>query len=540
MSNRLKMEQRQLLFALFSQNWSIRKINKVIGIHRKTITRYRQEWLQCQQAAHSSDLTLPDCDTRLSTDIQAVQSVPFSEKQVPPDGVVHSEVPTDPQLQSAKYLSKSKAALFHDIICEKLDKGQQGRSIFQDLVIEYDFTGSYDAVKRYVRKLKAKTPKLYMRIETPPGEEAQVDFGEGAPTLRKDKYRKPWLFIMTLSNSRKSYEECVWSQDVETFIRCHENAFQFFGGVTRIVKIDNLKSAVLKAHMYEPELNPNYQNFSEHAGFIPMPCRIRTPEHKGKVESSIDYTQENALKGKSFASLDEQNRYLKQWNRTWASTRIHGTTKRQVNRMFEEERPALRSLPETEYRFFKIGTRKVNSVDSHIEVEGAYYPIPPQYMGKQVDVHFNTRWVKVFYQGRLIQHLSTVEKGRFHPDRSCLPAEKNWTQEKYVQFLKSRCQAMGPAVLKWAELAEELRQDRAYRSIQGVLSLSKKYPSWILNSACQRSIEQNVFHYHIVKEMAESVSLQRQIQQEITFTQESELIRSPKAYQDLISGGAHG
>jgi len=534
------MEQKQLLFALFSQNWSVRKINKAIGIHRRTITRYRQEWLQSQHNKHSSKTSFRDTDSVPNMDAQAVQSVPLSKKQVPPEGVVHFEVPTDPQSEDTGRSSKSKAAVFHDIICEKLDNGQQARSIFQDLVVEQDFSGSYDSVKRYVRKLKAKTPKLYARIETPPGEEAQVDFGEGAPTLRKGKYRKPWLFIMTLSNSRKSYEECVWSQDVETFICCHEKAFHFFGGVTRIVKIDNLKSAVLKAHLYEPELNPNYQAFADHAGFIPMPCRVRTPEHKGKVESSIDYTQNNALKGKKFESLDAQNRYLKHWNRTWASTRIHGTTKRQVNRMFKEERPNLQRLPETDYRFFKIGTRKVNSMDSHIEVGGAYYPIPPRYMGKQVDVHHNSRRVKVFYQGTLIQHLSTVPKGRFHPDRSCLPTEKNWTQKKYVQYLKTRCKAVGPAVLKWAELAEAFRQDRAYRSIQGVLSLSKTYPSWILNAACQRSIEQNVFNYHIVKEMAESVRLQKQSQQEITFTQDSELIRSPKAYQDLISGGHHG
>ena len=537
MANRLKMEQRQLIFALLSQNWSIRKIHRTSGIHRKTITRCKRELRKNQADNKSSD---SDDQRIFSGSNKVAESVPLVKKQVPPEGVVHFEVPTDPECNTNSAASKSKASIFHEKINQKLQNGQHARSIYQDLVIEDGFDGSYDSVKRYVRRIKAKHPRLYARIEMPPGEEAQVDFGQGAPTLKNGRYRKPWLFIMTLSNSRKSYEECVWSQDVETFIRCHENAFRSFGGVTRLVKPDNLKSAVLKAHLYEPELNPNYQAFAEHYGFIPMPCRVRTPEHKGKVESSVGYTQNNALKGKTFESLNQQNTYLKKWNKTWASTRIHGTTKRQVQRMFTEERPALQKLPERDYAFFKIGTRKVSSVDSHIEVQGAYYPVPPQYMGKRVDVHYNSRRVKVFYQGELIQCLSTIAKGRFHQDRSCLPPEKNWTQTKYVRYLKNRCRIIGPDVLRWAESAENVRQDRAYRSIQGILSLSKKYPSWILNAACRKSLNQSVFSYHIVKQQAEQIRLQKQIQQEIEFTQENELIRSPKVYQDLISGGENG
>ena len=217
---------------------------------------------------------------------------------MPTDEVVHFEVPTDPP-DGKVCTSKNKAAVFHQIICNKLDHGQNARSIFQDLVIEEGYNGSYDSVKRYVRKLKKSTPDLYARIETPPGEEAQVDFGEGAPTLKNGKYRRPWLFVMTLSNSRKSYEECVWKQDVETFILCHEKAFAHFGGVTKVVKIDNLKSAVLKAHLYEPELNPNYLAFAQHYGFIPMPCRVRKPEEKGRWKATSSMSRTMLSKEKS-------------------------------------------------------------------------------------------------------------------------------------------------------------------------------------------------------------------------------------------------
>jgi len=360
-------------------------------------------------------------------------------------------------------------------IKHKLQNGQHAVSIYQDLVCERQYKGSYDSIKRYVRRLKHRTPDLYARIETPPGDEAQVDFGQGAPTLKSGRYRRPWLFVMTLSNSRKSYQECVWKQDVETFIRCHENAFTFFGGITRLIKHDNLKSAVLKAHLYEAEMNPNYLAFADHYGFIPIPCKVRTPEHKGKVESNIKYVQNNALKGKRFNSLEEQNIYLKSWNKTWASTRIHGTTKRQVNLMFREEQPALNPLPSDSFHFFKIGSRKVSSTDSHIEVAGAYYPVPPKYMGRSVKVHYNSRRIKVFYREELIQHLSAVEKGHFHSARSCLPANKNWQKDNYIRYLFSRCSMIGPSVLEWAKVAQEYRQERAYRSIQGIVALSGKY-----------------------------------------------------------------
>jgi len=532
MSNRLKMVQKELLFALFSQNWSIRKINSATGIHRKTITNYRAEWLRLQDEAVPPETPL-SASNSLPTQRQ---NVPLRHPQLPTDQVVHFQVPPEPP-PNPPGGCKSKATGFHDVIQKKLNAGQNAKSIFQDLVTERDYRGSYDSIKRYIRKLKNKHPKLYARIEMPPGDEAQVDFGLGAPTLKNGRYCRPWLFVMTLSNSRKSYQEVVWKQDVETFLRCHEHAFAYFGGSTKVVKIDNLKSGVLKAHLYEPELNPNYLAFAQHYGFAPLPCRVATPQHKGKVESDINYVQDNALKGKTFDSLDEQNAYLRTWNRTWASTRIHGTTKRQVNLMFEEEKPLLQPLPKESYAFFKIGTRKVNVLDSHIEVAGAYYPIPPQYMGRQVTVHFNTQWVKVFYNNKQIQFLSAVAKGRFHPDKSCLPEHKSGSQAQYIQYLFDRCADIGPAVLKWAERVQDERKERGYRSIQGIVTLTKKYPDATLNHACQQSMEKDALSYHVVKELAEAFRIQKEIQKEIQFSQESDIIRSPLEYHKLVTGG---
>jgi len=427
MSNRINMLVKGHLMEMFNLGWSDRKINSITGIHRLTIARYRKESRTIGKHAldiADQEVFIPKVrDSADQRTIRDSQSVPF---EVPTDKVVHfparqsgGEVPTDSDISDQKPpISKNGASVYHLMIQEKMTLGQNARSIYQDLVIEQGYSGSYDSVKRYIRKLRNRYPKLYARIETAPGEEGQVDFGEGAPTLKNGRYCKPWLFVMTLSYSRKSYEEVVWSQDVETFIRCHEHAFTHFGGVPKVIKIDNLKSGVLHAHLYEPELNPHYYAFSQHYQFVILPCKVATPQHKGKVESGVKYVQNNALKGKEFAELEDQSAYLRHWNKTWASTRIPiwiGTTKRQVNVMYQEEITSLKPLPETSFPFFKVGERKVSTMDSHIEVAGAYYPVPPQYMGQKVIVHYNQQWVKIYSHHQLIQRLSAIPKGHFHP-----------------------------------------------------------------------------------------------------------------------------
>lgn len=541
MSNRLTMVQKEFLMLLFSQNWSDRKIKKATGIHRLTISRYRQEYLQSRGAGSEKNQPSPNPDPSVNSDTNALQNVPPGPIPVPTDEVAHFQLPTDPEPQPNAG-SRSKAVPYHDPIIAKLHVGQNAQSIYQDLVTESQYTGSYDSIKRYVRTLKSTQPKLYARLETPPGEQAQVDFGEGAPTLKNGRYCKPHLFVMTLSNSRHSYQEVVWAQDVETFLTCHEQAFQFWGGVTRTVLSDNLKSAVLKAHLYEPEMNPNYLAFAQHYNFVPLPCKVRTPEHKGKVENHIGYVQDNALTGKKFDSLAAQNQYLKNWNQTWAFTRSHGTTKRPVKVMFAAEKPALRPLPPQPFVFFKFGQRQVSAVDSHIEVAGAYYPIPPAYMGRYVMVHYNRNWVKAFDSNtqQLIQYLSTVPAGRFHPDKSCLPAHKYWSSDQLVQHLFQRCAKIGPAVVKWAELAQQQRQERAYRSIQGVISLTKKYPAHTINWACQRSLESQAVSYQVVSRFAEEIRVQAEIQQQIQFTQEGEVLRPLRDYQNMLQEVKNG
>lgn len=158
--------------------------------------------------------------------------------------------------------------------------------IFQDMQREFNFTGSYDTVKKYVNSIKNQPAKAYMVLNTLPGEEAQVDFGYIGTINVNGKHKKAWVFVMTLSYSRYMYIEVVLNQSVKTFIECHKNAFKYFKGVPETLKIDNLKSGVLEADFYEPTVQKNYAAFAAHYGFWAQPCRVRTPTDKGKVEST--------------------------------------------------------------------------------------------------------------------------------------------------------------------------------------------------------------------------------------------------------------
>ena len=155
---------------------------------------------------------------------------------------------------------RSACEPFGAVVEAKVEAGLSARCVYQDLVTEHGFKDSYESVKRYVRKLKAKAPARVWRIECAPGEEAQVDFGLGAPIVEaQGKRTRTWVLRVVLSHSRKGYSEAVLKQDTETFLRVLENAIRSFGGAPLILNVDNLKAAVTKADWYDPEINPKLE-----------------------------------------------------------------------------------------------------------------------------------------------------------------------------------------------------------------------------------------------------------------------------------------
>ena len=507
MANVLSMEKQILVQQLIELGWSYRRIERETGIRRETISRYD---LRRTDPAH----------------------VPAGGQAVDPQ----NRPKCPPEAQPARRPTRiSTAAPYEDLIREGLTKGLSAQRLYQDLVTDHAYPGSYDAVKRFVRRLREKTPGVYARLHTLPGEEAQVDFGQGAPTLKAGRYVRPWLFKMVLSFSRHCYEEVVWEQDVETFIRCHEHAFEAFGGVVRIILLDNLKSGVLKANLYEPQLNPAYAAFARHAGFAPLPCLPGRPEHKGKTESGVGYTQENALKGLRFDSIEAQNAHLRHWNRTWARQRIHGTTKKQVWAVFlDEEKAQLQPLVLTPFTYFKVGQRKVH-LDGHIEVERAYYSVPHRFVGQRLTVHSNRQYVKVLgAEGEVVAYHRCTEPGRFQTETHHLPEHKTYSRETYKTRMLTRLAGLGPFCRRWAEEVIKQRDVLGLRALQGVAHLQAQYPAERIDAACRKALHLGSLRYHTVALLVRDLDESPHGDDVPTLREEHPALRPLSEYQRLV------
>ena len=202
----------------------------------------------------------------------------------------------------------------------------------------------YASVRRFVSSVQQQ-PAVEARvvITSAPGEEGQVDYGEGPMVRDADsgKYRRTRLFVLTLGYSRKAVRLLVQRSSAQVWAELHERAFRRLGGTVRVVVLDNLKEGVLTPDIYDPTLNPLYRDVLAHYGVVALPCRVGDPDRKGKVEAAVGHAQKTPLRGLRFERLDIAQAYLDRWERRWADTRIHGTTKRQVAVMFAEDRPAL-------------------------------------------------------------------------------------------------------------------------------------------------------------------------------------------------------
>lgn len=501
MANRLKMAIVNAIIGLLDQGWSYRRIEREPGVRRETVSRYDRSRRESSNPAKAP----PGSDGDMGA--KAANMPPGSRP------------------------CRSQCDPFADIIQSKLDQGLSAKRVWQDLVADHGFPGGYDSVKRYVRKLGASTPLPFRRMETGPGQESQVDLGTGAWVIENGKKRRPHVLRVTLSNSRKSYSEAIWRQTTESFIRCVENAFRAFGGSTKTLVIDNLKAAVKNADWFDPDLNPKIVEFARHYGVVILPTKPRTPRHKGKIESGIKYVKNNALKGRVFKSLAEQNRYLADWENNVADTRVHGTTKKQVRQMFEAERPALQPLPDEPFPFFHEGRRKV-SRDAHVEVEKAYYSVPPEYLGREVWVRWDSRLVRIF-NDQLEQAAihGRVEPGRLNTNRAHIADAKISAVERGAEYLLSRAARIGEEASRWAMAMLEERGIEGVRVLQGFVGLAKKHPPYAINHASSVALRSNLFRLRPLKELIKRTSRQA----ELEFLEEHEIIRPLSEYQKMLT-----
>jgi hypothetical protein len=341
------------------------------------------------------------------------------------------------------------------------------------------------------------------------------------------KYRRTRLFVLTLGYSRKSVRLLLFRSSSQTWAELHEQAFRRLGGATRVVVLDNLREGVLAPDIYDPALNPLYRDVLAHYGAMALPCRVRDPDRKGKVESGVGHAQRTPLKGLRFESLAEAQGYLDRWEERWADTRIHGTTKRQVAAMFAEERPALLPLPLEPFRYYQYGERTVH-LDGCVEVDAAYYSAPPGWIGRQVQVQWDGVHVRLLHPqtGQLLrEHLRQKRGGHRIPDEDRPKQTPPGTQQ-----LLWRADQVGAQVGALCRGMHQQLGPAAVRRIQGVLSLAKKYGPATVDEACGAALEVGVCDYRFVRRY-----LERNPQLPLSLRQVDPLIRQLTLYRDFIN-----
>jgi transposase len=514
MANRLKMALIDSITTLHKQGWSQRRIARELGINRESVSRHLRQALLESKPANAP-----------------TGSAAGAEQSKPAIAPTGSDTGTAaPKVRRAGRLSDCEQ--YRQLIVGWCEQGLHCQRIYQDLLTEHGYRGSYYSVRRFVHRLQRVSELPMRRLECEPGEEVQVDFGRGAFVVEQDKRRRPHVFRVVLSYSRKGYSEVVSRQTTEAFLRCLENAFWHFGGVPRRIVLDNLRAAVSHADWFDPELNPKVQAFARHYGTVFWPTRPYTPRHKGKVERGVDYVQRNALKGRTFVSLDAQNRHLADWEQNVADTRIHGTTKRHVGLVFREvEQAALLALPLARFPLFHEAPRTVHR-DGHIEVARAYYSVPPEYLGKRLWVRWDGRLVRIF-NDRLEQIALHVqhEAGRFSTQDQHLANEKISSVERGASWLLGRVRHIGPQTTRWAEALVQARGVEAVRVLQGLLGLTKRHASAALERACGIAHSHGDYRLRTLRRLLERDAPRQEL---FAFAEQDPVIRPLSEYTQFV------
>jgi transposase len=392
-------------------------------------------------------------------------------------------------------------------VIEKLRQaGVEVTAIHQRLQ-ERGYTGSYSSVRRFVQRLEPRRPKVTVRVETRPGEEGQVDFGYAGRMIDPEtgELRRAWAFVMLLSWSRHEYVEFVFDQTVETWLRLHRNAFEFFGGAPERVVIDNLKAGIAQVCFQEPQAQHAYRECAEHYGFLISPCRPRTPQHKGKVEQGgVHYVRRNFLAGREPMTLTQANREVLRWVETTAGKRIHGTTKEQPLARFATERQALRPLPSTPYDLAVWKQVKLHR-DCHVTFEQAYYSAPFRLVGQLLWVRGGARQVQIYtsnYQ-LVATHTRAQRPGQRLTNPDHLPPHKLPGLTISRDGCRQRAAEIGPATGQVVDRFLGHHPEDRLRMAGRLLRLAERFGPDRLEAACARALSFDDPAYLTIKRILE-------------------------------------
>lgn len=357
----------------------------------------------------------------------------------------------------------------------------------------------------------AKRTDPVMRFTHKAGEKMFIDFsGDKAhyQDPQTGKIIEAELFVSVLGASSYLFARAVPDQTVEHFIGCVIRAFEFYGGVSEYLVIDNLKSGVTHPSYYEPDINRTFAAMAEHYHVAVLPARIKKARDKAKVESGVLQAQRRilaSLRNRTFFSLAELNVAIAEETKKLNERPMTGIGTSRYDRFIGIDKPALRPLPLERYR---ISTWKKATVhiDYHVDVEKTYYSAPYTLIGQKVDVSYTSSIVEIYHKGkRIASHMRINKPGAFVTDKRHMPHDHRrfleWTPER----IKSWGAKIGPNTRMLMEAIMEHREhvEHGFRSCLGLIRLAKLYPPERMEQACRRALDLEAYNYKSVKSLLE-------------------------------------
>lgn len=371
----------------------------------------------------------------------------------------------------------------------------------------------YTQYCEYYRRWKGKLSPS-MRLPRKGGEEMEVDYaGMTVPIINPEsgEITKAQIFVATLAASSYTYAEAQSSQTLPNWIGGHVRTFSFFGGLPRIIKLDNLKAGVKSPCYYEPDLNPSYQKMAEYYGVAVLPTRVRKPKDKPNVENGVQNVERwvlAPLRNQTFFSVAGFNQAMRPLLVALNERKMDrfGKTRREL---FEElDRPALRPLPEQPYEFALWKTAQVN-IDYHVSFDQHFYSVPSRLLHEKVEIRATEWMVEIFHQGiQVAIHPRSAVPGRFSTQPEHMPANHRfvaeWSSERFLHW----AQEIGPITAQFVQaiLSSRRHPEQAYRSCMGILSLSRKHNQQAMETASQRMLDARLLTYRDLKAELEALA----------------------------------
>lgn len=482
----IDMHRLQEAIRLHRLGKSQREISRVLRMGRPTLRRYFR-------ALESTSL-LDGEAARLPEPSQLQSALKAALDRSPPPQQRSSLEPWRPLIEAKRAQGASPTAI-HDFLRLHHD----------------DYEASVSAVKRFCRSLaKLEGPKpesVTMPVETLPGDVAQVDFVYAGKLLDPARkiMRKAWIFVMTLGFSRFTYAEIVFDQKADTWLQLHMNAFEWLGGVPRVVVPDNLKAAVIRAAFGSDEvavLNRSYHELARAYGFIIDPTPPRSPQKKGKVERDAKYIKTNFLATLSDVDAKEAQIALLRWLREIAGKRVHGTTGfKPIETFHEAEKSALSALPKK--RWEPVTWKQVTvHRDCHVQIDSAFYSVPWKRVGERLWARCRKVDVALFDEGNLVYRHRRVTRGQRSTVDAHLPEGRRDARHRSREYWVRRAKAIGDETV---DLIERIFGENDVlshlRRVQQIIKLLEEVPPERAARAARRALHFDAFTYRAVKEI---------------------------------------